>query len=111
MAEYQINELLAVIVVIGVLTFLIRALFLFYLPKFIEEDIYLKKGLESVPSSLLVVLVIPFAFFVDAQLLVRPEVFAILLTIPVIWIIKKPGSSLIIAILILVVLNFLLSIL
>lgn len=108
MAEYPISDLLLAFFVIGISTFLIRAIFLFYLPNFIKNDVYFKKGLESVPSSLLVVLVIPYAFFVDSQpSLFRPEVLAIILTIPIIWITKKPGLSLIIAIIVLGVLNFL----
>ena len=59
----------------------------------------LRKGLESVPSSLLVALVIPFTFFVEGNLvLLRNEVYAILLTALALWYLKRPGLSLIIAI-------------
>ncbi|MHA1984615.1 MAG: AzlD domain-containing protein [Candidatus Hodarchaeales archaeon] len=110
MENYQTHELLIVFLIIGSSTFLIRAIFLFKLPNFVNENKKFRKGLESVPSSLLVALVIPYAFFTEANLLLfRPEVFAILITIPVIWITKKPGMSLIIAIIVLGTFNFLTS--
>jgi branched-subunit amino acid transport protein len=108
--NYETLDLLIVFFIIGSFTFLFRAIFLFNLPELFKNSELIRKGLESVPSSLLVVLVIPYAFFVETQLhLIRPEVFAIILTIPIIWITKKPGLSLIIAILVLIITNFLLG--
>ncbi len=68
----------------------------------------IRKGLESVPSSLLVAFVVPFTLFIDGKLLIwRKEVLAILLTIPIVWYLKKPGLSLILAIIILIGISFL----
>jgi branched-subunit amino acid transport protein len=69
---------------------------------------YIRKGLESVPTSLLVALVIPFALFVNGKLILfRNEVYAVVLTVVVVWYIKKPGLSLILAISFLFGLDFL----
>ena len=92
--------------IIGAFTFLFRAIFLYYLPDSFNANLTLKRGLESVPSSLLVALVIPFTFFIDTTFLpLRAEVYAILLTIPVAYFIKKPGLSLPIAIILYFIIN------
>ena len=58
----------------------------------------LKKGLDSIPSSLLVALVVPFTFFVNGFFVpLRLEVFVILITVPIVWLFKKPALSLPIA--------------
>lgn len=93
------NTLILSFMIIGLFTFSFRAIFLYYLPKSFNTNLVLKKGLESVQSSLLVALVIPFTFFLGTSFLPnRPEVFSILITIPIIYFIKKPGLSLPIAI-------------
>jgi len=93
-------------IIIGLFTFSFRAIFLYYLPSSFDSNQVLQRGLESVPSSLLVALVIPFTFFIDMTFLPnRPEVMAILLTIPIVYFIKKPGLSLPVAL----VLFFILS--
>lgn len=99
MTQFDDLTLVASFIVIGIFTFTFRAIFLYNLPKRFSENDIIKTGLNSVSSSLLVALVIPFAFFVNLELqLVRIEVLAILVTIPIIYIIKKPGLSLPIAI-------------
>jgi hypothetical protein len=69
----------------------------------------LKKGLSSVSSSLLVALVIPFTFFVEGIFSPwRVEVISIIIVIPIVWKSRKPGFSLIFAILIFTGINLLL---
>lgn len=97
--------LLGVFAVVGLFTFSFRAVFLFYMPQMFKSDVF-KNGLESVPSSLLVALVIPFTFFSSGFFMpFRIQVFAIVLTVPLIYYLKKPGLSLPIAILILAILT------
>ena len=95
-AELLTNMLL--ILFIGCFTYSFRAVFLFKYPGLLNKSL-IRKGLESVSSSLLVALVIPFTFFVEGNLvLLRNEVYAILLTVLALWYLKRPGLSLIIAI-------------
>ncbi|MHA1947523.1 MAG: AzlD domain-containing protein, partial [Candidatus Hodarchaeales archaeon] len=83
-----------------------RAVFLFKYPGLFNKSL-IRKGLESVPSSLLVALVIPFTFFVEGNfVLLRNEVYAVLLTVLVLWYLKRPGLSLIITIICLFGFNF-----
>lgn len=97
--------LLVVFVIVGLFTFSFRAVFLFYMPQIFKSDVF-KNGLESVPSSLLVALVIPFTFFTSGSFMpFRIQVFAIILTVPLVYYLKKPGLSLPIAIVILVILT------
>ena len=99
--------LLGVFVVVGLFTFSFRAVFLFYMPQIFKSDVF-KNGLESVPSSLLVALVIPFTFFASGNFLpFRMQVLAIVLTIPIVYYLKKPGLSLPVAIIILGFFTFL----
>lgn len=94
--------LLGVFAVVGIFTFSFRAVFLFYMPQKLKRSDIFKNGLESVPSSLLVALVIPFTFFTSGSFLpYRIQVLAVVLTIPVVYYIKKPGLSLPVAIVIL----------
>lgn len=93
--------------VIGFSTYFFRAVFLYKYPRPMKNNT-IRKGLESVPSSLLVAFVVPFTLFIDGKLLIwRKEVLAILLTIPIVWYLKKPGLSLILAIIILIGISFL----
>ena len=96
-----------VFILIGLATFSLRALFLFKLPDIMDNPT-LKKGLDSIPSSLLVALVIPFTFFVNGVFLpLRIEVLVVLVTIPIVWLLKKPSLSLPIALVLFLGLNFL----
>ena len=97
-------------IIIGLFTFGFRATFLFYKPQLFENKIF-SDGLESVPASLFVALVIPFTFF-DYGVFnpFRPQVLAIILTVPVVHYIKKPGLSLIIAIVLYFIISYFLSI-
>ena len=93
------GSLFAVVIVIGFCTFLLRATLVFWLPKIGELT---KTALSSVSSSLLVGLSVPFFFFVEGSFLpFRLEVLALVATIPLIWLSKKPGLSLPIAIVLL----------
>jgi hypothetical protein len=75
------------------------------MPNILKSEIF-KSGLGSVPSSLLVALVIPFTFFVSGIFLpYRIEVYSIILTIPIVLYLKKPGLSLPIAIIVYTLLN------
>ena len=99
--------LLGVFSVVGIFTFSFRAIFLFYMPQIFKSEVF-KNGLESVPSSLLVALVIPFTFFASGEFLpFRIQVLAIVLTVPVVYYLKKPGLSLPVAIIILGFFTFL----
>ena len=105
MDEAELLTYFALFFLIGFSTYFFRAIFLFKYPDLLDKS-FIRKGLESVPSSLLVALVIPFTLFVDGNLIFfRNEVYAILLSLLVLWYIKKPGLSLILAILILFGLN------
>ncbi len=96
----EITVYIPVFLLIGLATFLLRAVFLFSLPRLMENTI-LKKGLSSVSSSLLVALVIPYTFFIGGIFSPwRVEVLVLLLVIPIVWFSKKPGFSLIFAVLI-----------
>jgi len=91
-------QLLILIALIGVTTLALRATFLFYLPKFINHP-RIRRAFDAVPASMLVALVIPFTFFVNQQLsLFRTEVYAILITIPLIYLTKKYAYGLLISI-------------
>ena len=103
----NITVFIPVFVIIGLATFFLRAIFLFILPGFMNNSI-LKKGLSSVSNSLLVAFVIPFTFFVERIFSPwRVEVIAIVIVVPIIWKSRKPGFSLIFAILIFTGLNLL----
>lgn len=95
---YSNTELLTTIVIIGLATFLIRVSFLYYLPKLTTHPI-IKKGMEAIPASMLVALVIPFLIFSSqgSLQLFTVEVAAILLTIPVVFKLKNPGLGIIFA--------------
>ena len=85
---------------VGLSTFFFRAIFLYYQPTGIQTSQIIRKGLESVPATLLVALVVPYALFIDGTFNpLRIEVVAILLAIPILIYIKKPGLSLPVAIL------------
>ena len=72
---------ISVFAIIGLFTFLFRAIFLFYVPQFFK-NVTIKNGLDSVPSALLVALVIPFTFFVSGNFVpFRIQVLSILLTV------------------------------
>lgn len=97
-----------VFLIIGIGTFFLRAVFLYNLPQFIENSQNIKQGLNSVPSALLVALVIPYTFFINNTFVFwRNDVLAILLTVPILWFSKKPGLSLPVALGILIILNIL----
>ncbi|MCH8907988.1 MAG: AzlD domain-containing protein [Candidatus Heimdallarchaeota archaeon] len=88
------SELLLAFIIIGIATFSMRALFFFYHPNFINKKT-IKDGLNSIPSSLLVVLVIPFALFENLKFLpFRLEVYAIFIAGIFTVLTKKPGLSL-----------------
>ena len=71
-----------------------RTIFLIYFPENLNNE-KIKKGLESVPSSLLVALVIPYTFFIGTEfLLFRGEVSIILIVAFIVKYTKKPGLSL-----------------
>lgn len=111
MDQVELLSYLVLFFLIGSCTYSFRAIFLFKYPGLFNKSL-IRKGLESVPSSLLVALVIPFTFFVDGSLIFfRNEVYAVLLTLFVLWYIKKPGLSLILAILILFGLNIIFPVL
>lgn len=107
MQTYDFEIYLPAFLIIGISTFFFRAVFLFNLPA-ILNNIMLKKGLDSIPSSLLVALVIPYTFFIDKEFLpFRLEVYVILITIPIVLFINKPALSLPIALILLLGLTYL----
>ena len=82
-------------VLLGISTFSMRSIFLIHFPQKLNNQ-KIRKGLESVPSSLLVALVIPYTFFVETNFdLFRLEVLVLLITVPVIKFLKTPGLSLV----------------
>ena len=99
--------LLGVFFIVGIFTFVFRAIFLYYKPHLFTKDLF-KNGLDAVPSTLLVALVIPFTFFVSGTFLpFRLEVLALIWTVPIIYYLKKLCLSLPVAILILALLSIL----
>lgn len=95
---YSTFELFLIISIIGVTTLFFRSIFLFKLPSWVKHPI-VKRGMDAVPSAMLVALVIPFTFFVDKKFLfLRLEVGAILGTIPIVYFTKKYSYGLIFAI-------------
>ena len=92
----NIAELYILIIVIGLSTYFIRVVY-FLVNMNLSQNELLKRGLEVVPPSMLVALVIPFTLFEDRSLnLFRLEVGAILLSLPIIYKSKKFGYGLVI---------------
>jgi branched-subunit amino acid transport protein len=95
--DYNIQLLTIAIIIIGLNTLFLRSVFLFYLPEFTSNPV-IQKGMQVVPASMLVALVIPFLIFRENELqFFTIEVAAILLTIPIIYKLKNPGYGIIIA--------------
>ncbi len=102
----ELQVFIPVFCIIGASTFTLRAVFLYILPEVMDSSV-LKKGLSSVSNSLLVALVIPFTFFINGIFTPwRVEVLALIIVVPLIWITKKPGLSLMIALCIFLGLDF-----
>lgn len=94
---YDHFELLIMFFLLGISTFGMRSLFLIYFPQKLNNE-QIRKGLESVPSSLLVALVIPYTFFMDNIFeFNRIEVFVLLVVAIIIKFLKTPGLSLVFA--------------
>lgn len=94
------NDVLFTILVIGIATYLIRVILFFKLPRFADNK-YIEKGMHSIPATMLVALVVPFAIIFDETInLFRNEVYTIIITIFIVWKIKKPSIALLIAMLI-----------
>ncbi|MHA1996433.1 MAG: AzlD domain-containing protein [Candidatus Hodarchaeales archaeon] len=91
----QITVFVPVFTIIGLITFFLRAVFLYILPEIMENSV-IKQGLQSVSNSLLVALVVPFTFFITGVFSPwRIEVLALIVVVPIVWITKKPGLSII----------------
>ncbi|MHA2276243.1 MAG: AzlD domain-containing protein [Candidatus Kariarchaeaceae archaeon] len=89
-------ELYILISIIGISTYFIRVIY-FVINLNLSEKELIKRGLEVVPPSMLVALVIPFTLFDDQSLdLFRIEVAAILLSLPIIYKSRKFGYGLVI---------------
>ena len=94
---YAEFELLISILVVGIATFLMRAYGIFTSVTRIEHPL-ISKAMEAIPASMLVAFVVPYAFLKDKTLIFwRPEVLAILVTLLVVFIIRRPGYGLPIA--------------
>ena len=107
---YEDKELFIMFLLLGLSTFSMRAMFLINLPQKLNNEM-IRKGLESVPSALLVALVIPYTFFIDSTFdLFRLEVVVLLIAIPVIKYLKTPGLSLVFSLSLLFILEELLKI-
>ncbi len=92
-------------VILGLSTFLMRATFLFHFPTRLNNE-NIRKALESVPSSLLVALVIPYTFFVETSISIfRIEVLILVASVPVINYFRKPGLSLVLTLTALMLIN------
>ncbi len=80
-------------------------MFLIYFPQKLNNE-QIRKGLESVPSSLLVALVIPYTFFTNNVVeFNRLEVFVLLVVAAIIKFLKTPGLSLVVALSLLLILE------
>ena len=102
-------EMFSTITIIGIFTLLNRAIFIYYLPEFMSSK-KIKRGMSTVPASMLVSLVIPFTFFIDQQFIFnRPEVYAIIIAIPLIHFSKRYSYGLIIAMICYFLIDFFLS--
>ncbi|MHA2029297.1 MAG: AzlD domain-containing protein [Candidatus Kariarchaeaceae archaeon] len=89
-------ELYILISIIGISTYFIRVIY-FVVNLNLSENELIKRGLEVVPPSMLVALVIPFTLFEDQSLdLFRIEVASILLSLPIIYKSQKFGYGLVI---------------
>lgn len=92
-----LNEVQTLIILVGIGTYLIRLVFLLKDFEVLKTKV-VAAGLNSVPVTMLVALVIPYTFFVGNQLVIsRPEVWAIIFTIPIVYYTKKAGLGIIIA--------------
>ena len=102
---YDYILLFGMFVILGFSTFLMRAIFLFNFPTRLNNQ-QIRKALESVPSSLLVALVIPYTFFIETKLSIfRIEVLILVLAVPIIKYLKKPGMSLVLTLTLLMLFN------
>ena len=98
-------ELLILFLLLGISSFGMRSMFLIHFPQKLNSA-KIRKGLESVPSSLLVALVTPYTFFVDTTFdFNRPEVYVLLIVAVLIKFLKTPSLSLIIALSLLIILE------
>ncbi|MHA2033601.1 MAG: hypothetical protein ACW99Q_29890 [Candidatus Kariarchaeaceae archaeon] len=85
------------------------SIFLIHFPNKLNNA-NIRKGLESVPSSLLVALVIPYTFFIDKNLdFTRIEVFVLLVITPIIKFLKTPGLSLVLSLSLLLIIEKLIN--
>ncbi len=96
--SYTSTDLAIVIGVIGLSTVFIRAIFLFQLPKKVNHPL-VKRGMEAVPAAMLVALVLPFTLFENQRIsLFRAEVFAIIISLPLMVMTKKYAYGLLFAV-------------
>lgn len=78
------------IIISGFFTLLTRSIFLIKVP-FERDNQLINRGMQAVPSAMLIGLVIPFAFFENQVLVLNSIGLSIILTIPLVYISKKPG--------------------
>ena len=94
---YSTAQFFIITVIIGIATLGLRAIFLYYVPRFIEKPI-IKRGMDAVPAAMLVALVIPFTFFSENRFnIMRFEVLAIVITVPIVLKTRRYAYGLLIA--------------
>lgn len=94
---YTEAELFIGIGLIGLGTYLIRLVFMVFLPK-ISENEYIKSAMEAIAPAMLIALVIPFTIFIGGSIdLLRIEVLAIVTAAIFVALTKRPGLGILVA--------------
>lgn len=96
---YNENSVFGAIFVIGIFTYFFRVVFLFGVPEILKSD-RMKSAMDAIPVAMLVALVIPTILFVGNSLIIfRPEVFAIVFSVPLVYKFKHSGLGLVFSVL------------
>lgn len=89
------NDVFLTILIIGIFTYAFRVVLFFKLPGFTENK-YIKKGMESIPATMLIALVIPFSIIIDDKVVfLSIEFISIGTAAIIVWKLKKPNYGLI----------------
>ena len=96
---YSESSVFGAIFVIGIFTYFFRLVFLFGVPEILKSD-RIESAMDVMPVAMLVALVIPTILFVGNSLMIfRPEVFAIVLSVPLVYKLKHSGLGLVFSVL------------
>ena len=90
----SVIEYLILFCIVGGFTLFFRAIPFYKYPSFLDRKT-IKRGLESIPNTLLIALTVPFIFFIDTDFVpYRLDVLSLLLSIPIVLWTKRGGIAL-----------------